>query len=99
MQGIIVRYRYSGDEAAWRRTAEEVVKSINADEVVRGRFHYAVTVSADGVGRMHVGQWDSDETLKTVQARDYFRRFTETVKGFAGDTLESTRMSIAASTD
>lgn len=99
MPGIVIQYRYQGDEAAWRAAMQDFIAAITADDAVRGRFRYTAAVAADGIARAHIGRWDSDETLKTVQARDYFRRFTAAVQGFAGDTLESVRIDIAASTD
>ena len=99
MQGIIVRYRYSGDEPAWQAVVDDFVGAVSSDPEVRGRFRYTVTVAADGETRTHVGRWDSDETLKTVQSRPYFKAFSEAVQRFAGDLLQSTRMRIAASTD
>ncbi|MCP4384234.1 MAG: hypothetical protein GY798_22965 [Hyphomicrobiales bacterium] len=99
MEGIIVRYRYDGDDAPWRSTINRFIDAINADEAVKGRFRYSVTIAKDGVGRTHIGRWDSDETLKTVQSRDYFKQFSEAVQEFAGDTLEPGRMEVVASTD
>ena len=98
MEGIIVRYRYDGDEAIWRSTIDAFIDAINADEAVKGRFKYFVTIAKDGVGRTHVGRWDSDEVLNTVQSREYFKQFSEAVQGYAGDTLEPGRMSVVAST-
>lgn len=98
-EGIVVRYRYDGDDAAWRGVVTTFVDAIGADDVVRGRFRYTVTTARDGVTRMHIGRWDSDEALKTVQSRDYFRAFSEAIQHFAGDTLESARIDVAAATD
>jgi len=99
MQGIVVRYRYSGDEADWKAAMRDFIDAIGADEAVSGRFRYVATVAADGVARLHMGRWDSEETLKTVQSRDYFQRFTAAVQRFAGDTLESVRIEVGPATD
>ena len=99
MQGIIVRYRYDGDESAWQSVVDQFVSAIANDQAVKGRFHYTVTAAADGITRTHMGRWDSDETLKTVQSRDYFKAFTDATQGLAGDSLVSARMRVAASTD
>jgi len=99
MEGIIVRYRYDGDDVPWRAAMDDFIEAIGADAAVSRRFRYTVTVAADGVGRTHIGRWDSAETLKTVQSRDYFKRFAAAVQGFAGGSLESSRMTITSSTD
>ena len=99
MRGIVIRYRYSGDEAAWQTAMNNFINAINSDAAVVGRFRYTATVSADGIGRTHVGRWDTEETLKEVQSREYFKRFSEAVQDFAGTSLESSRMTVAATTD
>ncbi len=98
MDGIVIRYSYDGDEAAWQRVIDAFLAAIATDPDVHGRFRYVVTVGADGVSRTHIGRWDSDETLKTLQGRDYFEAFSEAIQGLAGDTLESARMRIYGET-
>ncbi len=99
MQGIIVRYDYSGDEARWRAVVGDFISAISDDPEARGRFRYTVTVAGDNRTRTHIGRWDSEETLKTVQSRDYFKTFSAAVQSFAGDTLQSARVQVAVSTD
>lgn len=86
--GISIRYQYDGDETAWQRAVDAFIEAIDADPDVAGKFSYAVSVGKDGVTRSHVGRWDSDATLKTLQSRDYFKTFAEILQGFAGDTLD-----------
>ncbi len=98
MDGIVIRYAYDGDEAAWQRVIDGFLAAIAADPQVQGRFRYVVTVGTDGVARTHIGRWDSEETLQTLQGRDYFATFSAAVQGFAGDTLEATRMHVYGET-
>jgi hypothetical protein len=98
MDGIIIRYSYDGDEADWQRVIDAFLAAIATDPDVQGRFRYVVTVGTDGVTRTHIGRWDSEETLKTLQARDYFGTFSQAIKGFAGDTLQATRMRVYGET-
>jgi hypothetical protein len=98
MDGIIIRYSYDGDEADWQRVIDAFLAAIATDPDVQGRFRYVVTVGTDGVTRTHIGRWDSEETLKTLQTRDYFATSSQAIKGFAGDTLEATRMRLYGET-
>ena len=98
MDGIVVRYVYDGDEDAWQRVIDTFLAAIASDPEVQGRFHYVVTVATDGVTRTHIGRWDSAETLETLHARDYFATFSEAIQGFAGDTLQATRMRVYGET-
>jgi quinol monooxygenase YgiN len=99
MQGIIVRYRYDGDDAAWQSVVDTFISAVAADDAARGRFQYMVTVANDPASRTHIGRWDSDDTLKTVQSRVYFKAFSEAIQAFAGDSLQSTRLRVIVSTD
>ena len=99
MNGITIRYNYDGDEAAWNSAVDAFIKGINEDPEVAGKFNYAVSVAADGVLRSHTGRWDSEETLKTMQSRDYFKVFSGTLKGMAGDTLDARQIALYSETD
>ena len=98
MDGIVIRYSYDGDEAVWQRAVDGFLSAVATDPAVQGRFRYVVTVAADGLTRTHIGRWDTEETLTTLQARDYFATFSAAIKGFAGDTLEATRMRVYGET-
>ena len=98
MNGIVVRYVYDGDEAEWKRVIDAFLVAIATDPEIQGHFRYVVTIATDGVTRTHIGRWDSAKTLETLQARDYFKAFAGAIKGFAGDTLEATRMRVYGET-
>ena len=99
MQGIVIRYSYDGDEAKWRAATDAFIQAIENDDAVSGKFRYTVTTGKDGVTRTHLGRWDSDETLSTVQSRPYFKTFSDEVQAMAGDTLKPMRVDIGATTD
>ena len=94
MDGVSIRYLYEGDEAAWRAAVDAFVDAIDADPDIGGKFSYAVSVAGDGVTRSHTGRWDTDATLKTLQSRDYFKTFAQTLKGMAGDTLDAVQIAL-----
>ena len=98
MFGILIQYNYDGDESAWLSAVEEFVTSIDADPALRGKFAYRVNIAADGVGRVHVGRWDSEETVAHLQAQDFFKRFAAKIGEFAGGSPNATRLKQAAGT-
>ena len=87
MRGITITYKYSGDEAVWQTAISEFINSINDDPDVSGKFVYRVSIADDGETRIHWGRWDSQETLQTMQSRDYFKTFAGHVKAFSGGDL------------
>ena len=90
MEGILIRYDYDGDEAVWEQTIRGFLANVDADERLRGRFSYITSRVEEGPGRVHLGRWDSDETLAHLQAQPFFAEFGAAVKGFGGDTLDVT---------
>lgn len=87
MHGITIFYEFSGDEAQWRRTVGEFIDAVNADEEIRGKFHYRVHSAKEGGRKVHWGWWDKPETVQKMQSRDYFRTFSTALKQLAGDGL------------
>ena len=98
MFGIVIRYQLQGDESVWQQAVDAFVNAVDNDPQAAGKFHYTVTSAGDGATRIHIGQWDSEETLKHVQSQDYFSTFAGAVKAFAGDTLDAQRVTIVAET-
>ena len=84
MFGIVIQYDYSGDEGVWQEAVDKFMADIDADERLQGRFSYQINVTNDGTGRIHIGQWDEEETLKHMQSQPYFAEFSGKVKEFAG---------------
>jgi len=98
MFGILIQYNYDGDEGEWLTAVEEFVAAVDADPALRGKFSYRVDIAADGVGRVHVGHWDAEETLAHLQAQDFFKRFAAKVGEFAGGAPNATRLRLAVET-
>ena len=90
MEGILIRYAYAGDEEVWEQTIRRFLDNVNADDRLRGRFHYTVSRVEEGPGRVRVGRWDSDATLEHLKAQPFFAEFGAAVKGFGNDTLDVT---------
>lgn len=98
MNGILIQYDYSGDETPWQAAVEEFISKIDADPSLRGKFSYNVNIAADGVGRVHVGGWDNDDTLAHLQSQDFFKVFAAKIGEFAGGAQKASRIKLAAGT-
>ncbi len=84
MPGILIEYDYSGDEAAWQDAVNTFIANVGNDARLQGRFSYQVNIKKDGVGRVHYGQWDDEETLAHLQSQPWFGEFAGKVREFAG---------------
>ena len=88
--GICICYEYSGDEPKWQQAIEAFITAIQGDPNTAGAFKYTVSIGKNGTSRVHIGEWDTAETLAAVQATDYFKTFAAAVQNFAGDSLSTT---------
>lgn len=89
MRCITITYAYDGPENDWRELVGGFVGALNADADIAGKFTYQVATGDDGVGRVHWGRWDSAETLKTMQSRDYFKAFAAGLRDLIGGPPET----------
>lgn len=92
MGGLLIEYQYDGDESAWQNAVDNFLKNIAADTRLQTSFRYHVFVKEDGVSRVHVPSWDTEETLKHLQAQPFFAEFAGHIKGFGGDSLKTTKI-------
>ncbi len=99
MYGIVVEYDFAGDETQWRQTIDTFISHINTDEKLKGHFSYLVNSRKDGSGRVHVGQWDSEDTLKHLQSQPFFGEFAAKIQELAGESMKTTFFERAASTE
>lgn len=98
MFGIVIDYDFTGDEVVWQQAVDAFIANINADERLKGHFSYLVTARKDGTGRVHIGQWDEEATLKHLQSQSFFGEFAAKVKEFSGDSLKTTPFKIISKT-
>ena len=98
MYGILIQYDYDGDEDDWLTACEAFVTGVNSDPALQGKFSYRVHKAIDGNARVHVGKWDSPETLAHLQAQDFFKAFAAKVGEFAGGDQTATRLQVAVET-
>jgi hypothetical protein len=94
--GILITYRYTGDEALWSEVTGAFTAATGADQALTGKFSYHVQKAADGAARIHIGRWDRDETVRLMQSRPYFATFSAALREMAGDTMTSQRFTVTS---
>lgn len=92
MDGILIQYQFNGNEQIWQKTVNTFIARISEDADLAGKFHYSVFKTSEPAKRVHVGRWDSDQTLSTLREKEFFKTFTEQMKELAGDSLISVRL-------
>lgn len=96
MQGILIQYHYDGDESDWQRAIDGFLANIAADDRLKGRFNYRVFQKNEDGSRVHLGSWDTEETLSHLQSQPFFKEFSGAVKAMAEDTLVAQRLTAKA---
>jgi hypothetical protein len=94
--GILITYRYTGDEARWAAVTEAFTAAVGADPDLTGKLSYHVQKAADGETRIHIGRWDRDETVRLMQSRPYFAAFSAALREMAGDTMTNQRFTVTS---
>ncbi len=92
MDGILIQYKFDGDENKWQNTVNEFITAVNNDSDLKGKFFYSVFKTSEPNKRVHVGRWDTNQTLETLKQREFFAKFTESMQNLAGDSLASIRL-------
>lgn len=98
MNGILITYQYSGDEAAWEKVTGDFVAAIKADKSLNGGFSYTVTKAREGDDRTHLGHWRDDETLKLMQSSAYFQTFAAAMKELTNDSTTPQLITVSSIT-
>ncbi len=98
MRSITMRYEYSGPEDEWRAVVGAFIETIDADADVAGKLTCQVAVADDGKSRIHLGRWSSQETLRTMQLREYFARFSDGLRRLIGGQPSNTSTEVVMKT-
>ncbi|QDG76300.1 hypothetical protein [Labrenzia sp. PHM005] len=84
MKNVLVEYTYTGNEETWQQLIADFLNAIEADNRLKGHFHYQVFIMPEG-RRVHIGRWDSEETLKALQSQPFFKTFAQGIQALASD--------------
>jgi hypothetical protein len=100
MKHFLIKYRFKdGSPDAWREEIERFIAAIEADQSLNGRIAYRCMKADNGSGEYyHLATTADDEAGKALQSRDFFKRYSETMKRASGGTLEVLPLAILAET-
>ncbi len=101
MKQFMIRYRrQNADAEVWHREIAQFIAAVDADPELRGRIGYRVMRLGDGDDYLHVASPADDEAVKTLQSRDFFKRYNERVRAVAADgKVDVTRLELIGETN
>lgn len=88
MKNVMVEYIYQGDENKWQQIVVDFINSVEGNEHLSGKFHYQIFTMPEG-RRVHIGRWDSEETLQVLKNQPFFGEFAKAIQQLAGDSFKS----------
>jgi len=100
MQQFMIRYRrQNADAETWHRDVAQFIAAVDADPELRGRIGYRVMRLGGGDDYVHIATPADDQAVKTLQSRDFFKRYNERVRAVAADgKVEVTKLDLVGET-
>jgi hypothetical protein len=99
MKYFLIKYTFkSGSEEQWHRDIAAFVAAIDGDPALRGKLTYRCMRARGGADYYHLATAADDETVQTLQSRDFFSRYTGQTELAAGGDVDVVLLEIVAET-
>ena len=99
MKYFLIKYqRKKVAEDEWHRSIAQFIAALDADAGLKGKISYRCMKRRDGVDYFHLAAAADDEAVKTLQSRDFFKRYTEQTKLTGGGEVEVLPLEMVAET-
>jgi hypothetical protein len=90
MKHFMIKYRFAnGTTEAWHREIARFIAALDNDPELRGRIVYRCLRNRDDSSYWHLASAADEAAVKTLQARDFFKHYTEKTRQVAegGDVV------------
>jgi hypothetical protein len=99
MKHFMIKYQFAnGITAEWHREIESFIAALNTDPELKGSIIYRVMKNRDDASYFHVAAAADEQAVKTLQARDFFKQYTERTRQVAGGEVTVTPIELIAET-
>jgi hypothetical protein len=99
MKHFMIRYtRSNGTEQDWHRDIAEFISQVDGDPDLKGKITYRCMKMRDDSSYTHLAAAADEQAIKALQAKDFFKRYTEKTRAIAGGEVTVTPMEIIAET-
>ena len=99
MKYFMIKYqRKKGTEDEWHRRIAEFISALDGDSGLKGKISYRCMKRRGGADYFHLAAVADDDTVKMLQSRDFFTRYTEQTKATGGGEVEVVPLEIVAET-
>jgi hypothetical protein len=99
MKHFMIRYTHAnGAEQDWHRDIAEFIAALDGDPDLNGKISYRCMKMRDDNNYYHLAAAADEQAIKSLQAKDFFKRYTEKTRAVAGGDVTVTPMEIIAET-
>ena len=99
MKQFLIKYRLkSGSEERWHQDIVRFISALDNDPALRGKISYRCLKGRGGSDYYHLATGADDDAIRALQAREFFRLYTEQTKLASGGEVDVLPLEIVAET-
>ena len=99
MKHFMIKYQFAnGTTEEWHREIGRFIAALDNDPELRGKIIYRCMKNLDDSSYYHLAAAVDEQAIKTLQARDYFKHYSERTRQVAGGDVVVTPMELIAET-
>ena len=99
MKHFMIRYQFAnGTTEAWHQEIGRFISALNDDPELKGKIVYRCLKNRDDSGYTHLAAAVDEQAIKTLQAREFFKHYTEKTRQVAGGEVVVTPLELIAET-
>src|SRR5260221_6130042 len=95
----MIKYQFAnGPSEEWHREIGRFIAALDNDPELKGKITYRFMKNRDDTSYYHLAAAADDHAIKTLQARDFFKHYTEKTRQVAGGDVVVTPIELIAET-
>ena len=99
MKQFMIRYRLTNGTAEdWHQDIAKFIAAVDQDPELKGKITYRCMRLRDEPQYFHLATAADEQAIKTLQQREFFKRYTEATKHVAGGDVVVAPLEIIAET-
>ena len=99
MKHFMIKYQFAnGTTEQWHGEIERFIAALNSDPELKGKISYRVMKNRDDTSYYHLAAAADEQAIKTLQAREFFKHYTEKTRQVAGGEVTVTPIEVIAET-
>jgi hypothetical protein len=89
MKHFLIKYRFTnGTQEQWHQDIKDFIAALQNDADLKGRISYRCMKVRDDLAYYHLASAVDDQAIKSLQEREFFKRYTDKTKSVAGGKVE-----------